>query len=128
MRIEHLAIWCENLEKMKHFYQYFLDANCNDKYENSINGLRSYFMTFSDGPNIELMQMDPVLIAAVEAYPQFTLAHIAFSVGSEFKVDQIASTFVANGYEVQNGPNWTKEGCYMCVVLDPEYNRVEIVV
>ena len=82
-----------------------------------------------DGPRIELMQMDSVLISAADVYPQFTgLAHIAFSVGSEVKVDEMAATFIANGYEVLNGPRWTGDGYYECVVLDPEWNRVEIVV
>jgi len=32
-----------------------LDAKCNGQHENSINGLRPYVMTFSDGTNVELM-------------------------------------------------------------------------
>lgn len=129
MRIEHVAIWCEDLENMKQFYEHFFDAKSNNKYENSTKGFRSYFMTLSGGPRIELMQMDSVLISAVDVYPQITgLAHIAFSVGSELKVDEMASTFINNGYEVLDGPRWTGDGYYECVVLDPEWNRVEIVV
>lgn len=128
MRIEHVAIWCENLESMKCFYEQFFEANSNDKYENTSKGFRSYFLTLADGPRIELMQMDSVLLSEVDVYPQFTgLAHIAFSVGSELKVDQMATTFLENGYEVLDGPRWTGDGYYECVVLDPEWNRVEVI-
>ena len=127
MRIEHVAIWCKDLEQMKRFYTHFFNAKSNDKYENKTKGFRSYFLTLPDGPRIELMQMDSVLISAADVYPQFTgLAHIAFSVGSELKVDQMAATFITNGYEVLDGPRWTGDGYYECVVLDPEWNRVEI--
>ena len=93
MRIEHVAIWCKDLEEMKHFYMHFFNATSNEKYENRTKGFRSYFLTLSGGPRIKLMQMDSVLISAADVYPQFTgLAHIAFSVGSELKVDQMAAT------------------------------------
>ena len=129
MRIEHVAIWCENLEKMKRFYEHFFDAISNDKYENIRKGFRSYFLTLPDGPRIELMQMDSVLISETDVYPQITgLAHIAFSVGSQQKVDEMAASFVAKGYELLDGPRWTGDGYYECVVLDPEWNRIEIVV
>ena len=113
MRIEHVAIWCKDLDEMKRFYTHFFNAKSNDKYENPTKGFRSYFLTLPDGPRIELMQMDSVLISAADVYPQFTgLAHIAFSVGSEVKVDEMAATFIANGYEVLNGPRWTSDGYY----------------
>ncbi|EDM67903.1 hypothetical protein PE36_18875 [Moritella sp. PE36] len=61
MRIEHVGIWCKDLEQMKCFYTHFFNAKSNDKYENKTKGFRSYFLTLSDGPRIELMQMDSVL-------------------------------------------------------------------
>lgn len=129
MRIENVAIWCKDLEEMKRFYTQFFNATSNDKYENPSKGFRSYFLTLAGGARIELMQMDSVLISAADVYPQFTgLAHIAFAVGSEVKVDAMAATFIANGYEVLDGPRRTGDGYYECVVLDPEWNRVEIVV
>lgn len=29
MRIEHVAIWCKDLERMKHFYAHFFKAKSN---------------------------------------------------------------------------------------------------
>ena len=104
MKIGHVAIWCQNLEEMKHFYTHFFNAKSNDIYENSSKGFRSYFLTLADGPRIELMQMDAVLASSGDVNTQFTgPAHIAFSVGSETKVEQMAATFIANGYEVLDG-------------------------
>ncbi|WP_392341021.1 VOC family protein [Moritella marina] len=129
MRIEHVAIWCKDLETMKCFYTHFFNAKSNAKYENTRKGFQSYFLTLPDGPRIELMQMDSVLISAADVFPQFTgLAHIAFAVGSEAKVDAMATEFIAQGYEVLDGPRRTGDGYYECVVLDPEWNRIEIVV
>lgn len=129
MKIEHIAIWCHKLENVKYFYEHFFNARSNEKYENPAKGFSSYFLTLPDGPRIELMQMDSVLILPVDVYTQFTgLAHIAFSVGSEKKVDLLSERFIADGYEVLDGPRWTGDGYYECVVLDPEGNRVEITV
>lgn len=129
MRIEHVAIWCENLEAMKAFYEQFFGAKSNEKYENPVKAFQSYFLTLPDGPRIELMQMDSVLVSSVDVTPQVTgLAHIAFSVGSQEKVDAMATNFADQGYEVLDGPRWTGDGYYECVVLDPEWNRLEIVV
>jgi len=43
MRIEYVAIWCKDLEEMKHFYTPFFNATSNEKYENRTKGFRSYF-------------------------------------------------------------------------------------
>jgi len=43
MRIEYVAIWCKDLEEMKHFYTHFFNATSNEKYENRTKGFRSYF-------------------------------------------------------------------------------------
>lgn len=121
-----MAIWCKNLQEMKHFYDHFFDNKRNDIHTNSMNGFRSYFLSLSNGPCIELMQMDSLLIAAVNIHPQFMFAHIEFSVGSQRKVNEMAENLVASGYEVQDGPHWTDDGNYELVVLDPEWNSVQI--
>ena len=48
--------------------------------------------------------------------------------GSEEKVNQMTETFIADGYEVIDGPRWTGDGSYESVILNPEGNRVEITV
>jgi len=60
--------------------------------------------------------------------PRPGYAHIAFSVGSEQKVDGFARKLSMDGYRNIDGPRRTGDGYYECVFLDPEGNRVEITV
>jgi len=129
MKIEHIAIWCNCLESMRFFYQHYFNATCSDKYANKNKKFSSYFLTLPDGARIELMNMDSFQILPADPHIQFTgLAHIAFSVGSEEKVDQMTEEFLADGYKILDGPRWTGDGYYESLILDPEGNRLEITV
>ena len=55
MKIEHLAIWTQDLEKMKAFYLQFFAVTSNEKYHNPTKQFSSYFLTFESGARIELM-------------------------------------------------------------------------
>jgi lactoylglutathione lyase len=75
------------------------------------------------------MQMDSVPDTANDPYAQFTgWVHLAFSVGSEEKVDALTAKLGKDGFEVLDGPRKTGDGCYESAVLDPERNRIEITV
>ncbi|GAM55091.1 possible glyoxylase family protein [Vibrio ishigakensis] len=127
MKIEHIAIWCEDLEKMKSFYETFFNAKSNNKYENPKKGFSSYFLSLSEGARIELMKMDSVETLPKDVQKQFTgMAHVAFSLGSVEKVEALTESFASNGFEVISGPRWTGDGYYESEILDPEGNRVEI--
>ena len=54
--------------------------------------------------------------------------HIAFSVGSKEKVDELASQLKADGYEVLSGPRTTGDGYYESCIVDLENNQIEITV
>ena len=49
MRIEHIAIWTSDLERMRDFYQTYFNMKCGDKYENIKKGFSSYFLSFESG-------------------------------------------------------------------------------
>ena len=55
MRIEHVALYVEQLERMREFYSTYFGAVSNDGYHNPRTGLRTYFLSFSDGSRLELM-------------------------------------------------------------------------
>ena len=56
MQIEHLAVWVQDLEKMKAFYLTYFDTTAGGKYTNTTTRLVSYFICFGDGKTrLELM-------------------------------------------------------------------------
>lgn len=129
MRIEHLALWVRDLEWMRTFYETYFSATANDKYTNVGKGFSSYFLRFSGGPRLELMQMPGIPDNANDPHqPAMGLIHFAVSVGSEAAVDALTERLRADGYAVVGEPRRTGDGYYESVVLDPEQNQIEITV
>jgi len=60
--------------------------------------------------------------------PRGLKAHLAISVGSKEKVDELTEKLRADGYTVAGNPRLTGDGYYESVVFDPEGNRIEITV
>ena len=48
MRIEHVALYVNDLEKTKKIFMEYLGAKSNDGYHNQKTGFCSYFLTFDD--------------------------------------------------------------------------------
>ena len=55
-------------------------------------------------------------------------SHIAFSVGSIEKVDELTAELKADGYEVISGPRTTGDGYYESCIVAVEDNQIEITV
>src|SRR5687768_1821498 len=129
MHIEHLAIWVSDLERMKVFYCNYFGATAGPVYLNPVKQFQSIFLTFGQGPRIELMKMPGIPASANDPYRQFAgLVHFAISVGSAHAVDDMADRLIGDGFELLDGPRMTGDGYYECVFLDPEKNRIEITV
>ena len=54
MKLHHIAIWTFRLEELKDFYVRFLGGTSNEKYINPKKGFESYFISFDEGPTLEL--------------------------------------------------------------------------
>ena len=54
--------------------------------------------------------------------------HIAFSVGSRERVDELTERLRSDGYEVLSGPRTTGDGYYESCVVSVEGNLIEITV
>ncbi|MCT4594788.1 MAG: VOC family protein [Anaeromicrobium sp.] len=129
MRIEHVAIWTNNLEKLKDFYVEFFNGTCGEKYINSKKGFQSYFIKFQDGPRLELMEMYSIPSNKNDIEKQYIgIIHIAFSVGSKVKVDELTERLRSEGYKIVSEPRTTGDGYYESCVLDLDANRVEITI
>ena len=55
-------------------------------------------------------------------------SHIAFSVGSIEKVDELTAELKADGYEVISGPRTTGDGYYESCIVAIEGNQIELTV
>ncbi len=129
MKIDHIAIYCHDLERMKTFYETYFGATANQKYRNEIKQFESYFLSFDDNMRLELMQKVGIPANKNDIYEQYTgLIHFAISVGSEAAVNKLTDILKADGYEIIDGPRRTGDGYYESLILDPEQNRVEITV
>ncbi len=56
MKIEHIAIWVNDLELMRDFYIKYFNGKSNSLYHNEAKQFESYFITFESGARIELMR------------------------------------------------------------------------
>ncbi len=125
MKIEHIALYVQSLEKTKEFYEKYFSAQSGKIYKNS-KGFSSYFLKFDDGARLEIMSVDN-LNKRSEAL-SFGYAHIAISVGSAGVVDALTRRLASYGYDVLSYPRTTGDGYYESVVLDPDGNSVEITI
>ena len=131
MKIEHVALWAKDIDKIKSFYEKYFSAKSNSLYTNPKTRFSSYFLSFGSGARLEIMQMQSVSDKTRNPNPhdQSTgYIHIAISVGSEEKVNTLTAKLLKDGFKVLDGPRKTGDGYYESVVLDPEQNRVEITV
>lgn len=127
MRIEHVAMYVNDLEAAKEFFVKYLNGVSGDRYHNERTGFSSYFLTFEDGARLEIMNK-PELTDDVKELQRTGYIHIAFSVGSREKVDELTRRMAADGYEVVSGPRTTGDGYYESCVVGIEGNQIEITV
>jgi lactoylglutathione lyase len=127
MKIEHLAIWTNDLEGMRRFYETCFRAKSGELYVNPKKNFRSYFLRFGEGCRLELMHQPGMPPKSAEAETT-GIAHFALSVGSEEKVNEITEKLRREGHSIAGEPRWTGDGYYESIVLDPEGNRIEITI
>ncbi|EAR02895.1 VOC family protein [Maribacter sp. HTCC2170] len=126
MKIEHLAIWVKDLEVMKGFYETYFGARSNEMYYNPTKKFTSYFLSFDEGPRLEIMQRPDITQRMNDLEEEFGITHFAVSVGSKTKVDSLTEQLRTAGFKIVGEPRTTGDGYYESVVLDPENNRIEI--
>ena len=127
MRIEHIAMYVNDLEAARRFFTEYLDGHSNDGYHNRTTDFRSYFISFDDGARLEIMTK-PDLADPDKPLNRTGYAHIAFSVGSREKVDALTERLRSDGFEVVSGPRTTGDGYYESCIVVIERNQIEITV
>jgi lactoylglutathione lyase len=126
MKIEHIAIWTKDLERMRAFYLKFFDLQSNEKYYNPKKQFSSYFLAFDNGARIELMHRPDISEFVEQIGFKLGLTHFAIAVGAKEKVDLLTERIRESGYEVIGEPRTTGDGYYESVISDPEGNWIEI--
>lgn len=127
MKIEHVALYVNDLQAARDFFVNFLDGRSNDGYHNVKTGFRSYFVSFGDGARLEVMNK-PDMTDAPKGLNRTGFAHVAFSVGSKQKVDELTARLRESGYKVVSAPRMTGDGYYESCVVVIEGNQIEITV
>ena len=127
MKIEHIAMYVNNLEAARDFFVKYLDGKSNDGYHNKNTDFRSYFISFEDGARLEIMKKAD-MVDMDKPLNRTGLIHIAFSVGSKEKVDELTNTLKKDGFEVVSGPRTTGDGYYESCIVGIEGNQIEITV
>ena len=128
MKLEHVAIWTNQLEILKEYYVKYFLGKSNDKYINSSKGFHSYFLSFSSGARLELMSMPAIPSNENDTIKKQHLGiiHLAFGVDTIEQVEQKAKQLRADGFSILSGPRKTGDGYYEFETLDPDNNRIEV--
>ena len=127
MKIEHIAMYVTNIEAVREFFIKYFGAKSNDGYHNLKTNFRSYFLSFDDGARLEIMNR-PQMVDSVKEISRTGYIHIAFSLGSSEKVDQLTANLQSDGYEVISAPRTTGDGYYESCIVDLEGNQIELTV
>lgn len=125
MKIEHVALYVNDLEAARDFFVNFLGGKSNSGYHNPRTDFRSFFITFDEGTRLEIMTK-PGMADQEKPLNRTGYAHIAFSVGSKEKVDALTERLRSAGYETVSGPRITGDGYYESCIVAVEGNQIEI--
>ena len=125
MKIDHIAIWTQDLEGLRSFYIDHFGGQSGPRYVNDKKGFQSYFLSFQNGTRLELMSRQDVT-QEKDANPYIGFAHLAFSVPLRKDVDSVAIRFRKMGLPIIDGPRFTGDGYYEFVTQDPDGNIIEI--
>ena len=126
MKLHHIAIWTFRLEELKEFYVRFLGGKSNEKYVNPKKGFESYFISFDEGPSLELMSRPDVQNTVVEEN-RVGLTHLAFTFPGQEEVLRFTEEMRSEGYTIAGEPRTSGDGYFESVILDPDGNRIECV-
>ncbi len=126
MKINHIALYTNDLERTKVFYETYFSAVSNQKYENLKTGLQTYFLSFEDGARLELMSRPQSEEGTSQSF-HVGWMHLAFSAGSKENVNQLTERLAMDGFVILSAPRITGDGYYESCIADPDGNQIEIV-
>ncbi len=127
MYIEHFAMYVNDLDGAKKFFEKYFSAKSNDLYHNNKTGFSSYFLSFEDGARLEIMNKTGI-DKSDDFESRLGYIHLAFRLGSKEKVDTLTRCLSDDGYEVVSGPRTTGDAYYESCIRAFEGNLIELTV
>ena len=111
MKIDHVAMYVNDLEAEKDFFVKYFKAQAGSRYSNFRTESTNYFLKFDDGARLEIMKRETSV--DVSNKPQRTgYNHIAICVGDRKDVDDLTKRMEKDGVDFQNlrqMKKWMKE-------------------
>ena len=128
MKLEHVAIWTDQLEHLREYYCKYYGGKSNTKYHNKKKQFYSYFLSFESGARLELMTMPNIPKNQNDRVNKQHkgIIHLAFGAKNKEEVDAKAIQLKEDGYKILSGPRMTGDGYYELETLDPDENRIEV--
>jgi len=126
MKIEHIAIWTKDLERLKDYYVKFFKGKSNSKYFNPKTRFESYFISFESGCRLELMTISDLVEKNTDKFNLTGITHFAFEVESKQEVDLKAEELSVAGFPILKGPRITGDGYYEFETIDIDGNKIEV--
>ncbi|MDR2597058.1 MAG: VOC family protein [Treponema sp.] len=126
MELNHIALYVNDLGKMKLFYEKYFNTKANKMYNNPKTGLKTYFLEFNSSCRIEITNKEK-LSNVTKEINSVGYINIAFSAGGKNKVDELTELLENDWYRITSKPGTTEDGYYESCIIDPEGNQIEIV-
>lgn len=127
MKIDHVAMYVNDLDSAREFFMKYFGAKSNEGYHNTKTGFKSFFLSFNEGSRLEIMNR-PEMTDMEKSVARTGYIHIAFNVGSKERVDELTEQLKKDGYEVLGGPRITGDGYYESAIVGIEGNQIEIII
>lgn len=128
MNIDHIAVYCIDLENMKRFFVEHFACNSNELYHNPRTGLKTYILSFPDGgARLELMSRPEVIKPLADVF-RGGLIHVSIALGTEANVDTKTDELKDAGYDCISDPRVTGDGYYESCIVGPEGILIEVTV
>lgn len=127
MKMEHAALYVNDLERAKDFFTHYFHAVAGEKYHNKKTGFQSYFLSFQGECRLEIMNK-PGMESMEKPLARTGYAHIALSAGSKEAVDSLTEQLRKDGYRIISNPRTTGDGYYESCLIDFEDNQIEITI
>lgn len=127
MKIEHIAMYVNDLEQAKDFFTHYFHATVGKKYHNQKTGFQSYFLSFEGECRLEIMS-NPEMKNMEKPLARTGYAHIALSVGTKETVNSLTEQLRKDGYRIISNPRITGDGYYESCLIDLEDDQIEITI